>query len=65
MTLPNVTNVQTVVAVRIALLVESGDAVGQNTTLTYRLLNAPTLGPFTDNRLRQVYQRTIVLRNHT
>ncbi|MEW5754839.1 MAG: PilW family protein [Pseudomonadota bacterium] len=59
----NTGNVNNVVSVKIALLVSTVDTVGQNAPGDYTVLNAPALGPFTDNRLRQVFSRTILLRN--
>ncbi len=57
-------NVNSVVSVKIALLVSTVDTVGQNAAGTHTLLNAPAVGPFTDSRLRRVFTRTILLRNN-
>lgn len=57
-----------VVSVRLELLVNSGDHQGldsADTTTTYALLDAPTLGPFNDRLSRDVFSTTIALRNRT
>ncbi|MBI3772289.1 MAG: PilW family protein [Gammaproteobacteria bacterium] len=52
-----------IVSVRIALLVNTVNSVGLSAAGTYSLLNETPVGPFNDNLLRQVYTRTIILRN--
>lgn len=58
-----------ITSVRIAILVSTVDNVKTqvNTILdtnTYNLLDAPTLGPFSDFMVRRVFSRTILLRNY-
>jgi type IV pilus assembly protein PilW len=56
---------QTVVSVRVALLVSTGSAVtSEPDTVTYSLLGVDK-GPFNDRRRRQVFTTTINLRNRT
>lgn len=60
----NMGPVEDVVSIRFALLVNSIDTVGgANDTRLYSLLNAPPMGPISNNRLRRVFTRTIILRN--
>ena len=55
-----------IASIRIALLVSTVDDAGAtDNTPTFRLLNAPALGPFNDNMLRRVFTRTILVRNYT
>lgn len=59
----NVSDWSNVVTVRIALLVNSVDSVQGVDTGVYALLNAPAIGPLSDNLARKVFTRTIFLRN--
>lgn len=54
-----------IVAVKVALLTSTGDPVGMDSEARYSLLDIPAVGPFSDRRLRQVFSRTIILRNNT
>lgn len=59
----NVTNWGNILSVRVALLVNSVDSVNGVDTGVYALLNAPPIGPLSDNLTRKVFTRTILLRN--
>ncbi|HEY5602338.1 MAG TPA: PilW family protein [Gammaproteobacteria bacterium] len=59
----NVVAANPVTSVRVALLVNTVNAVGGSDAGVYVLLNAPPVGPFGDALIRQVYTRTITLRN--
>lgn len=59
----NVTDWNSVVAVRIAILVSTLDSAGGSDSGTHSLLNTPMMGPFNDDQTRRVYTRTIILRN--
>lgn len=60
----NIVDWDSVVSVRVALLLETSDGVAQaDADKTYSLLNAPPLGPFSDTLLRREFTRTIFLRN--
>ncbi len=55
-----------IASVRVSLLVSTVDEV--NTAIdgnTYNLLDAPTLGPFSDKLSRRIFTRTILLRNYS
>lgn len=54
-----------VIAVRFALLVETEETLSERDlpARSYRLLDGPLLGPFADQRPRQVITMTVVLRN--
>lgn len=65
MTADNLTDPSLVVAVKVALLASTGDSVGMNSDTRHSLLDIPAVGPFSDRRLRQVFSRTIMLRNNT
>lgn len=64
-TAEGLTDPSQVVAVQVALLASTGDQVGMDSNSQYRLLDLPAVGPFADRRLRQVFSRTIMLRNNT
>lgn len=63
----NVTDWDSIVTVRVALLVSTTDelSAGTSDTQTYTLLNIPELGPMNDRLLRRVFVRTVMLRNHS
>ena len=58
----SITDIKKIVSVRVAVLVSTVNSVGQNSTGTFSLLNAPAVGPFSDNLLRRVFTRTILVR---
>jgi len=64
----NVIDWQRIMAVRVALLMSTLTPLptGEIETDTYRLLNAPTMGPFNDgeNRIRRVFTKTILIRSN-
>lgn len=62
---------ENIVSIRYAVLLRSEDAMGaamRGTTTSdrrYAVLDAPMHGPFDDQRLREVFQSTVELRNRT
>ncbi|NOZ54571.1 MAG: prepilin-type N-terminal cleavage/methylation domain-containing protein [Gammaproteobacteria bacterium] len=59
----NIVAANPVINVRIAILASTVQSVGGADTGVYVLLNTPPIGPFGDTLMRQVYTRTIKLRN--
>ena len=62
---------ESIVSIRYAVLLRSADPMGgamrgsSASTRRYTVLDAPLHGPYTDNRLREVFQSTVELRNRT